>query len=242
LGIVRPGGVVIAISYSGSTEEILALTPALKHREAPIIAITGIADSELAKLSAIHLLAQIEKEACPLNLAPTTSIIAALGIADALAIGVMLHSNYQAEQFAVNHPAGRLGRQLTLRIRDMIGDGRQADYISPDWPFSEVLTAITANKMGAVCVGDSTGRLIGIITDGDIRRALQQRSFSELESMRAESIMTASPTITYEDCLAVDALNEMEQRKSQISVLPVVNEDMKIRGMVRVHDLVRAGI
>lgn len=241
LGIVRPKSVVVAVSYSGGTEEILALAPALKHREAIVVAITGFADSGLARLSTISLLAQIEKEACPLNLAPTTSIIAALGVADAIAIGVMLYSNHQAEQFAVNHPAGRLGRRLTMTIRDMLEDSH-ADFISPDMPFSEVLTAITANKMGAVCVGDTDGRLIGIITDGDIRRALQQHSFAELEDIRAESFMTASPTVTYEDSLAADALNEMEERKSQISVLPVVNDDMQILGMVRVHDLIRAGI
>lgn len=242
LGIVAPDSVLIAVSYSGETQELIALTPALRHRKTSIISITGYPDSQLAKLATVSLVASVEKEACPLNLAPTTSILAALGMADALAIGLMVARNYQAEEFAVNHPAGSLGRRLTLTVGDLIEGEIDDHIIMASAGFSEVITMITDSKKGAVCVGDGQKRLVGIITDGDIRRTLQKYSFREMESLRASDLMTVNPSVTYPDMLAADALSEMELRASQISVLPVVDRDGVIQGVVRVHDIVRAGI
>lgn len=242
LGMVNPGSVLIAISYSGETPELLALTPALRHRNTPIISITGYPDSQLAKLASVSLVAAVKKEACPLNLAPTTSIIAALGIADALAIGLMVASNYKAEEFAVNHPAGSLGRRLTVTVGDLMENGSEQFIVSESADFTEILAAITDSKLGAVCVGDEHKHLVGIITDGDIRRTLQKYSFADLEKLKATELMTRNPSVTHRGVLAADALIEMELRHSQISVLPIVDEDNVIQGIVRVHDIVRAGI
>jgi len=242
LGIVTQGSVLIAISYSGETQELLALTPALRHRKTPVISITGYPDSQLAKLATVSLVAAVEKEACPLNLAPTTSIIAAMGVADALALGLMVASDYKAEEFAVNHPAGSLGRRLTVTVDDLMGNGSENFIVSESASFTEILAAITDSKLGAVCVGDKDKHLIGIITDGDIRRTLQKYAFADLENLGTSELMTRNPSVTYRNVLAADALNEMELRHSQISVLPIVNQDNVIQGIVRVHDIVRAGI
>ncbi len=242
LGIVMPGSALIVVSFSGETQELLALMPSLRQRQTKIISITGYPDSQLAKMATVSLIANVHKEACPLNLAPTTSIIAALGLADALAVGLMVFSNYKAEEFAVNHPAGSLGRRLTVTVGDLMSHDNDGFIVGETESFKEILAAITHCKLGAVCVGDDKKRLIGIITDGDIRRALQKYSFVDLEKVTAAGLMTVNPTVTFKNMLAVDALNEMELRNSQISVLPVVDRNQTVQGIVRVHDIVRAGI
>lgn len=242
LGVVTPNTVLIIVSFSGETQELLALMPSLRLRHTKIISITGDPESKLANDAEVSLITRVPKEACPLNLAPTTSIIAALGLADALAIGLMVFSDYKAEEFAVNHPAGSLGRRLTLTVGDLMSHDSDGIIITESETFKEVLAAITHSKLGAVCVGDDDRRLIGIITDGDIRRALQKYSFVDLEKMTAGELMTRNPAVTSRAKLAVDALHEMELRSSQISVLPVVDSSQIIQGIVRVHDIVRAGI
>ena len=238
LGVVTSGDVIIALSNSGETDEIIAILPALKARKVPIISIVGNLASTLARESDVALDASVDREACPLNLAPTTSTTVALSLGDALAMTVMEAKGLTAEDFAANHPAGRLGKRLTLRVRDLM---HPSPNVGPADGWLSVVKAISDGSLGAVNVVDGS-ELIGIVTDGDLRRTIERTDPSALSSLNAEHMMTRSPTTTLEDSLAFDALRTMEDRPSQISVLPVVDAEGKCTGMLRLHDIVRAGI
>ncbi len=238
LGVVTSGDVIIALSNSGETDEIIAILPTLKSRQVPIIAIVGNLASTLARESDVALDASVDREACPLNLAPTTSTTVALSLGDALAMTVMEAKGLTAEDFAANHPAGRLGKRLTLRVRDLM---HPSPNVAPADGWLSVVKAISDGSLGAVNVVDGS-ELVGIITDGDLRRTIERTDPSALSSLNAEQMMTRSPTTTSEDSLAFDALRTMEDRPSQISVLPVVDAEGKCTGMLRLHDIVRSGI
>lgn len=242
LGITAPGDVVIAFSYSGETAEILAILPTLKQRGVPVISIVGNLQSSLGKASAVVLHAPVAREACPLNLAPTTSTLVAMAVADALAVALMTAKNYRAEDFALNHPAGSLGRRLTLKVSDLLVDSALPLHIAPDASFSDIVCAISANGAGAVCIVDLNMQVLGIITDGDIRRTVQNFSVEALPKIQARQIMTKNPIAVTSDTLAIEALNQMEQRRSQISVLPVIDNLSRFQGIIRLHDLIRAGL
>src|ERR687884_1899844 len=242
LGIVTPEDVVIALSNSGETDEVLSMLPYLKHRRVPIVAVTGSLRSTLARRADVALDASVDQEACPLNLAPTTSTTVALAIGDALAIVLMQVKGLTPDDFALNHPAGRLGKRLTLKVADLMHSGPDNPTIYADAPWLEVVAAITRGGLGAVNVIDGSGRLIGLITDGDLRRALQKLKQIDLGSLSSEAIMTRSPVVASPDLLAYDALRLMEDRPSQISVLPVVDQERCCVGLIRLHDIVRSGL
>ena len=242
LGIVQPDDVVIVLSNSGETDEIVGMLPYLKNREVAIIAIVGNLNSTLARRADAVLDASVDQEACPLNLAPTTSTTVALAIGDALAMTVMKVKGLTTDDFAVNHPAGRLGKRLTLRVADLMHRNGENPTIATGSSWVEVVRAISKGGLGAVCVVDPYGRLAGIITDGDLRRAIERTSHDALAKLTCDDFMTRQPTVATPHLLAFDALRLMEDRPSQISVLPVVDEDQMCVGLIRVHDIVRSGL
>lgn len=242
IGIVKSSDVAIVLSNSGETEELLGLLPYLKHRQIPLIAIVGNLKSTLARSATVILQATISREACPLNLAPTASTTVALAIGDALAMTLMQVKQLTPQDFAFNHPAGRLGKRLTLTVGDLMHSGQDNPTISPNASWLDVVEAITKGSLGAVSVIDDRGHLLGIITDGDIRRALQKFQPHEWKIMVSNTIMTPNPIAVTKDVLAYEALQIMENRASQISVLPVVDQDKVSIGMIRLHDIIRSGI
>jgi len=242
LGIVQPEDVVIVLSNSGETDEIVAMLPYLKNRGVPMIAIVGNLSSTLARRADAVLDASVDKEACPLNLAPTTSTTVALAIGDAVAMTVMKVKGLTPDDFAVNHPAGRLGKRLTLRVADLMHRDGENPTIAAGSSWVEVVRAISKGGLGAVCVVDDAGRLAGIITDGDLRRAIEQTSHESLAKLTCDDFMTCKPVVAGPKLLAFEALRLMEDRPSQISVLPVVDDDQVCVGLIRVHDIVRSGL
>jgi len=242
LGILQSVDLVIVLSNSGETEEIVRILPHLKNRGTPLISIVGKTDSTLARRADAVLDSSVDEEACPLNLAPTTSTTVSLAIGDALAMTLMKVKGITTDDFAVNHPAGQLGKRLTLRVADLMHDGDGTPKIGMGASWIEVVRAISSGGLGAVCVVDEVGRLAGIITDGDLRRAVEQTDHDALARLTSDDFMTRRPTVASPDLLAYDALRLMEDRPSQISVLPVVDGDGKCVGLVRLHDIVRTGL
>lgn len=238
LGVVAAGDVCIALSNSGETDEILTLLPAIKARGVRLISIVGNVESTLARQSDVALDASVDKEACPLNLAPTTSTTVALAVGDALAMTLMQAKNLTAEDFAVNHPAGQLGKRLTLKVKNLM---HRSPNISPDASWLAVVKAISTHALGAVCVVDGGENLIGVITDGDLRRTIERTAAEDLKNLKAELMMTTNPTVAAPEMLAYDALSLMENRPRQINVLPIV-ENEKCVGLLRLHDVVRSGL
>jgi arabinose-5-phosphate isomerase len=240
LGVVLPADVAILISNSGETDELLALLPYLEERKVPMIAIVGNVDSTLAHHAEAVLDAFSAREACPLDLVPTATTSVALALGDALATTVMEVRDITPQAFAVNHPSGRLGKRLTLKVEDLMHSGARRPFVTPDATWLEVVTAVSDGGIGAVTV-EVDGTLLGIVTDGDVRRAVQE-SGEHLTTMRAEDLMTPNPVTVSVGLLAYEALRLMEDRPSQISVLPVVDELERCVGLVRLHDLVRSGL
>lgn len=239
LGVVASEDVVIALSNSGETDELLAILPSIRARGCRVISIVGNIDSTLAAQSDALIDASVDKEACPLNLAPTASTTVALAIGDALAMTLMESKGKTQTDFALNHPAGRLGKRLTLSVRDLM---HESPNVSPDASWLDVVRAISKSSLGAVNVVDQNLKLLGIVTDGDLRRTIERTSPDELSSLTAKSMMTALPITASPDMLAFDALKLMEERPSQISVLPVVDDEGKCIGLLRLHDIVRSGL
>ncbi|CAN5584812.1 KpsF/GutQ family sugar-phosphate isomerase [soil metagenome] len=239
LGVIAGNDIVIALSNSGETDELLAILPAIKQRGSSIIAIVGNINSSLASQSDVVLDASVDKEACLLNLAPTASTTVALAIGDALAMALMEMKGLNAEDFAVNHPAGRLGKRLTLRVSDLM---HPSPNISPYASWLEVVKAISGHALGAVNVVDTSSKLLGIVTDGDLRRTIERTPPDRFTSLTADHMMTRSPTAAWPEMLAYDALKLMEDRPSQISVLPVIDANGTCLGLLRLHDIVRSGI
>ena len=238
LGVIGNGDVVIALSNSGETEELLAILPSLKKRNVSIISIVGNLNSTLARQSNVVLDSSVDQEACPLNLAPTTSTTVALSIGDALAMTLSNLKGWTEEDFASNHPAGRLGKRLTLKVAHLM---HESPNVSPDSSWLEVVKAISKYALGAVNVVDENSKLIGIVTDGDLRRTIEKTPPENFSTLSAETMMTKNPTVATPEMLAYDALRLMENRPRQISVLPVVEDD-KTCGMLRLHDIVRSGL
>ncbi|HVF57669.1 MAG TPA: KpsF/GutQ family sugar-phosphate isomerase [Pyrinomonadaceae bacterium] len=242
MGIVNAADVVMVLSNSGETAEIVEVLPYLQQRCAALIAVTGNLNSTLARRADAVLDASVEQEACPLNLAPTTSTTVALALGDALAMALMQVKRLTPEDFAMNHPAGRLGKRLTLKVCDLMHGGQENPTVAVGASLLEVVQAISRGGLGAVNVVDGEGHLSGIITDGDVRRTLQTVKLTELENLRSEAIMTPRPVVASPGMLAHAALQLMENRPSQISVLPVVEQDGRAVGLLRIHDIVRSGL
>ena len=239
LGVISRGDVVLALSNSGETDEILAVLPAIRGRDVSVISIVGSPNSTLARQSDVFLDASVDKEACPLNLAPTASTTVALAVGDALSMALMESKGLTPEDFASNHPAGRLGKRLTLKVADLM---HPSPTVGRDAGFFDVIKAISQNALGAVNVVDHGSSLLGIITDGDLRRTIERSQPEKLSELTAESMMTRSPISVSADTLAFDALRLMEDRPSQISVLPVTNSEGTCIGLLRIHDVVRVGL
>lgn len=244
LGILTADDVVMMLSNSGETDELLQLLPYVKRREVRLIAIVGNVKSTLAGRADAVLDASVDQEACPLNLAPTASTTVALAIGDALAMTLMRAKGLTEDDFASNHPAGQLGKRLTLRVADLMHGGAQNPTIATEAAWMEIISSITHYGLGAVNVIDNEGRLAGIITDGDLRRSIQRIGPADLSfaNIRCDELMTRNPIVTSPETLAFDALRLMEDRPSQINVLPVVDGDRICVGLIRLHDIVRSGL
>src|SRR6266567_2767356 len=244
LGIVNSDDVVLLLSNSGETDELLHLLPYLKRRNVPLVAIVGNVKSSIAQRADAVIDASVDQEACPLNLAPTASTTVALAIGDALAMTLMRAKGLTENDFASNHPAGQLGKRLTLRVSDLMHGGKENPTIGADSAWMEIVSAITHYGLGAVNVVDSEGRLAGIITDGDLRRSMQRVRPADLAfaNLKCDDLMTRNPVVANPDLLAFDALRLMEDRPSQISVLPVVDDSRLCVGLIRLHDIVRSGL
>jgi arabinose-5-phosphate isomerase len=242
IGIISSDDVVMILSNSGETDEIVEMIPYLKRRQVPIVALVGNLNSTLARRADAVIDASVDQEACPLNLAPTTSTTVALALGDALAMTLMQVKGLTPDDFAVNHPGGQLGKRLTLTVADLMHSGADNPTIKSSATWMEIVKGISDGGLGAVNVVDDSGQLKGIITDGDLRRAIQRLDHASLASLRGEEIMTRNPAVAGPELLAYDALRLMEDRPSQISVLPVVNGSRECVGLIRLHDIVRSGL
>jgi|SRR6476661_4842645 len=242
IGIINSDDVVMILSNSGETDEIIEMLPYLKRRQVQLIALVGNLNSTLARRADAVIDGSIDQEACPLNLAPTTSTTVALALGDALAMTVMQVKGLTSDDFAVNHPAGQLGKRLTLTVADLMHSGANNPTIALGARWVDAVKGISAGGLGAVNVIDDAGRLAGIITDGDLRRAIQRSDPASLATLRSDELMTRRPAVAVPELLAYDALRLMEDRPSQISVLPVVDGDGVCVGLIRLHDIVRSGL
>ncbi|OFZ83086.1 MAG: hypothetical protein A2583_12775 [Bdellovibrionales bacterium RIFOXYD1_FULL_53_11] len=236
IGMVSRGDAVLAVSHGGNSEEITRLLPLLKKLDVPVIAICGNPKSVLVEKSDAWLDASIEQEACPHNLTPTASTTLSLAIGDAIAITLMQLEGFDADSFAVNHPGGALGRRLNLRVSDIMHGADRIATVSAGASMDEVVVLSTEKKLGAVVVADGT-KMLGIITDGDIRRALQHKE--KFFKLRASDVMTKKPVSARPEMMAREALELMENRPSQIGVLPVTDERGNCLGLLRLHDLAK---
>jgi arabinose-5-phosphate isomerase len=243
LGVIRPEDVIVVLSKSGETREILEFATILKERGVRVISIVGNLQSTLARLSDVALDASVPQEADHLNLAPTTSTTAALALGDALAVAVAAIRDLSEDDFALVHPAGSLGRQLLLRVDQLMHTGDENPIVSATDTMENALFTVTRKGLGAVSVVDESGSLVGIITDGDIRRLLGRSlefTVRELYSHTVQSVMTRNPRFAAEGMRASDALRLMEDHK--ITVLPVLDSVRRPIGMIHIHDLITAGI
>lgn len=238
LGIVRKEDVIVIISKSGNTQEIQQLVPMFKRIGVPIIAIVGDRNSNLAESSDIVIDVSVKEEACPLDLAPTASTTAALAMGDALAVALLDKRKFTKEDFAFYHPGGILGKHLNLKVEEMMVKGDAIPKVKLTTPLRDVILEITSKRLGATCVVDDENRLMGIITDGDLRRMLQRTE--TLSNLTAEQIMTRNPKTINKNVLAVVALQEMES--FNITQLIVIDESKEPIGMIHLHDLVKAGL
>jgi arabinose-5-phosphate isomerase len=239
LGMVTDADVVLALSNSGETDELLMLLPVLKRQGNAVIAMTGRPQSTLAREADVHLDVSIPAEACPLDLAPTTSTTAALALGDALAVALLEARGFTADDFARSHPAGALGRRLLLHITDVMHGGDDVPRVQPSATLSEALVEMSRKRLGMTAVVDGDGKLLGLYTDGDLRRTLDDAAI-DLRATRIDAVMTKSPKTIGSDALAVEAAQLMEAH--QINALLVLDEARHVVGALNIHDLLRARV
>jgi arabinose-5-phosphate isomerase len=234
LGMVHTTDVVVALSYSGETEELIRLLESIRRIGARLISLTGYPQSTLGAASDVTLSCAVAEEACPMNLAPTASTTATLALGDALAMALSHRKGFKPEHFADLHPGGRLGKRL-MRVESLMHTGEALPQIRRDTSMPDVIHEITSKRLGMTCVVDTDGRLVGIVTDGDLRRHMTPGS--DLLSHRAQDVMTPRPVTIQRGLLAVEALRVMEQRK--ITSIVVVDDRKVVEGVVHLHDLWR---
>jgi arabinose-5-phosphate isomerase len=235
LGIYTPGDPTLMISRNGASAELQSLVPTLRHFRSPLIGILGSVASPLAQQVDVLLDGTVEREADPNNLAPTASAVTALALGHALAIALMCARNFTPEEFGRFHPGGQLGRNLKLNVSAAMHTGEEVAFVAPGASLRDVIIAMTQRPMGAACVVAPGGALAGLLTDGDLRRALT--THDDIRSLTAADAMTARPTVVGPDATLGQALELMERRRSQISVLPVVDRAGLALGLLRIHDI-----
>ena len=242
LGMVMRGDVVIALSNSGETEEIARMLPSLKRLGIQIIALTGNKESTLAKNSDVVLDVGVKEEACPLGLAPTASTTAALAMGDALAVALLDKRGFRPEDFACFHPGGALGKRLLLRVRDLMHSGKDIPTVSEETLIKDAIFEISSKKMGVTAVLDEAGKLVGVISDGDLRRWMEktEKTGENLLAKKAGEIMTKNPKVANKDSLAAEAVAIME--KNSITCLIVADAQKRPEGVIHLHDLLKAGV
>ena len=238
LGMVTPGDVVLAISNSGESDELAAIVPAIKRIGVTLVAMTGRADSSLAEHADIVLSSEVDQEACPLNLAPTASTTAQMALGDALAVALLDARGFREEDFARSHPGGSLGRKLLMHVRDLMRSGDAVPRVGPQTSFNEMLREMTGKGLGFTAVAEIDGRVLGIFTDGDLRRLIENGA--DLRALRAADVMHAGPKLVREDALAVDAAQVMEQYR--ITSVIVVDANGALSGALNSNDLMRAKV
>jgi len=238
LGMITRQDVVLALSNSGETEEILTILPIIKRLGVPLIALTGNPASALAKFSTVHINVAVEQEACPLGLAPTASTTAALVMGDALAVSLLETKGFTRDDFALSHPGGSLGKRLLLQVNDIMHRGAEVPVVADSVLVSDALLEMTGKKMGMTAVADGEGRVAGIFTDGDLRRMLEKNL--DVHTTKVVEVMTGPCKVIGGDMLAAEAMQIMETKK--INALLVVDERQKLLGALNMHDLLRAGI
>ncbi len=238
LGMITRDDVLLALSNSGESEELLRIVPLIKRQGARLIAMTGVPTSTLAREADVHLDAGVEQEACPHNLAPTASTTAALALGDALAVALLDARGFGPDDFARSHPGGSLGRRLLTHVRDVMRAGDQVPVVAPQTLVAEAILAMSRGGLGLVVVTDAAGRPLGIFTDGDLRRAFEKRI--DPQSARIDSVMHAGPRPIGPDRLAVEAVEMME--RFRINALLVVDGDGRLAGALNMHDLFTAKV
>lgn len=239
MGMITRRDVVIALSNSGSTVEVVTLLPLIKRMGVTLISMTGNPASTLAQASDVHLDASVESEACPLDLAPTASTTVALVMGDALAIALLEARGFTAEDFAFSHPGGALGRKLLLKVEDIMHTGSRIPIVSPETPLTEALLVMNAKGLGLTTVCNDQQRLLGIFTDGDLRRALQGDS-ADLLHGSIDGVMTRNGKTVSKHMLAAEAVAIMEQK--HITALVVTDDNQHVEGIVHLHDILKAGV
>jgi arabinose-5-phosphate isomerase len=238
LGMVTPQDVLIAISYSGESSELAIVIPAVKRMNVPVIAITGKPESSLALAADVHLDVSVEKEACPLNLAPTASTTATLALGDALAVALLELRGFKSDDFARSHPGGALGRRLLTHVRDVMRSGDAVPKVKPDALLTDALLEISHKGMGMTAIVDDAGRPVGVFTDGDLRRLIEKvQDFSKLA---IRDVMHPNPRRVHPEQLAVDAVAVMEEFR--INQMLVTDADDVLVGALHIHDLTRAKV
>ena len=235
LGVIQHDDVILALSYSGETDEILRLLETIRRLGAKLVAITGVPLSTLAQAADVALDGSVAEEACPLNLVPTASTTAALAIGDALAMTLLVEKGFRQEDFANLHPGGKLGKRL-MRVEALMHAGRQCPIVKPDTRMRDVIYEMSSKQLGMTCVVDGDGGLLGIITDGDLRRQMERTS--DVLTLAAADVMTRGPVTVSRATLAVEALNIMEKRKIT-SIVVVEHGTQQVAGVVQIHDLWR---
>ncbi|HET7096937.1 MAG TPA: KpsF/GutQ family sugar-phosphate isomerase [Casimicrobiaceae bacterium] len=239
LGMITPDDIVVMLSNSGETDELMLLTPHLKRQGAKIIALTGNEQSSLAQAADVHLDASVDSEACPLGLAPTASTTATLALGDAIALALLDARGFSVEDFARSHPGGPLGRRLLTRVRDVMVSGAKLPIVTSDATLEAAIVEMSGKGMGMTAVVDDSGRVAGIFTDGDLRRCLARRP--DVSRMRVADVMTRTPRMIGSERLAVDCVDLMEAAP-KVMVLLVADGDMRLVGALHMHDLFRARV
>lgn len=238
LGMIAPEDVVIALSNSGESAEVITILPLIKRRGAKLIGMSGNPKSTLARESDAHLNVAVDKEACPLNLAPTASTTAALAMGDALAVALLDARGFTPEDFARTHPGGSLGRRLLVHVRDVMHEGEKLPIVGESASLKDALLEMTRKGLGMTAVVDGGGRLAGVFTDGDLRRTLEKSV--DVHAAKIADLMTRNPKSIEPDRLAVEAVERMQELK--INGLLVIDAERKLVGALNMHDLLKAGV
>lgn len=239
LGMVTSEDVILAISNSGETDELVALIPFLKRFNVRLLSMTGNAFSTLSKASDVHIDVSVKEEACPMGIVPTASTTAALAMGDALAVALLIKRGFKEEDFAQYHPKGSLGKKLLVKVGDLMHSGDAVPKVLPAAPMTETVIEISSKRLGMTTVVDAGGRLLGIVTDGDLRRGIEMRGQKVFE-LKAEEVMTKTPKTIGADELAAKALSIMQ--KHSITALVVPDSEGRPEGIIHLHDILREGI